>query len=207
MADKQKTRKEDDIRFFIEDANLFALWFLATPGYYANKDYIGMSDVSPLDRWHHSRVFNFLRKRLEMASVDFPPIGSYNDIPKEDLKLPIDTDEIREHSTENKEKIISASHAFLKDNFGLTEFDLISPHRHDIYNWIYIQPAFSEEELQKLHKQLDEYIEQFLNNELFVYDRNYLTFEKQKQAFIEKIREMGAYEKYGELLMKTMTES
>ena len=188
------TKKKDDseISYFMEDAILFSLWAFSNPNFYP-KEYFDVGDISPFDRWQYERVFDFLIKRLEMVGVAVPEIDYYSDIDEGTLK-PLSTENLKKQNVEIKK----AARKFLNNNFSIKEIKILAPIFHEIYEIIYFQPKFSKEDVKKMLKQIDEYIEKFLNNELFVYDRNYLSFEKQKQFFVGKIRKMSALEKYGE---------
>jgi hypothetical protein len=47
MKDEHKDKEEEDstISYFIEDANLFALWFLSNPGFHPSEGYFGMGEL------------------------------------------------------------------------------------------------------------------------------------------------------------------
>jgi len=157
-----------------------------------------MSEIVPSDDLWYKETFDFLTVNLQLANVPFPKIGSYNDIPDEELQLPPSESQLKNYTDEDKKQMIAASKKFMKDDFGLKELEMLGQIRGGIYRWIYIEPKFEKSDQEKISKHIDNYIDSFLNNELFVYDRNYLTFEKQKQVFIEKVRSMSAFEKYGE---------
>jgi len=193
-----KKKDDNEISYFIEDANFFALWYFTTPMFHTKDEHLTLRDISPNSRITYRGLFDFLRARLEMAGVEFPSIGSFSDVASEETYIPIRAEELKDHSEAEKKKIISASKKFIGDNFELKEFDLLTPFRYDLHSWIYIETDFSVEDVKKMKSHLDEYIDKFLNNELFVFDRNYLVFEKQKETFIEKVRGMSALEKYGE---------
>ncbi len=190
------TKKKDDsnlLDFFMEDAIFFSFWAFSNPSFYPREKYFGISEITPFHTWEYGRVFDFLVQRMKMADIPFPTIGYFSDTPSEELK-PLHNEKMQGKDPVKKEAAVK----FLNNDFGAKEVKALAPLVHKIYQWLYFMPKFSKSDVQKLVNQSDEYIQKFLNSELFVYDRNYLTFERQKQFFIGKIRNMAAFEKYGE---------
>lgn len=197
-----KKKEDNELSFFMEDATFFSFWAFSNPAFYPREKYFGISEITPLHTWEYRRVFDFLVQRMKMADVPFPMIGYFSDTPDTELK-PLHNEKTQGKDPSKKEAAIK----FLSNDFSVKEIKTLAPIADKIYQWLYFMPKFSKSDIQKLAKQSDEYIQKFLNSELFVYDRNYLTFERQKQFFIGKIRNMAAFEKYGELLKRCLTKS
>lgn len=194
------TKKDtNEIIYYIEDANLFTLWVFSYSSFYP-KEYFDIDDISPLrtfDSFDYKRVFNFLSTRLKMAEVNFPKSYLYNDVPPKEMILPIRDEELKDYPTKDVKEILDTSKKLIDKGVTLEEIELLETIRPNIRRYLYLQPDFSLDDRGKLKAHLDQYIELFLNNELYVYDRNYLAFEKQKQTFIGMVKKMSALEKYG----------
>ncbi len=197
MNTAKNSKKDSEIKFFIEDVNFYTLWVYSRPDFYP-KDYFGIGEISPLKDYDLKRVFNFLKTRLEIANVPFNEFFSYSDNDYKGAFMPPTEAMLKSYNSATKKKIIDACKKFQADKFGLEEIQMLMPVYGKLCDLFYICPDFTKEELVKLKQHIEDYIDLFLNNELFVYDRNYFVFEKQKQFFIDKIRKMTALESYGE---------
>ena len=195
---KKEKQPKKEINYFIEDANLFTLWVYSRPDFYPRK-YFGIGEITPLKDSNYQRVFNFLKTRLKISTVPFKSFSSYSDNVYADIKMPpaLTDERLKGYSEESKKKIIESSKKFQDNDFDLEDIEVLTPIFYSLHSLFCLQPDISQDDVVKLKKHMDEYIEMFLNNELFVYDRNYFNFEKQKQLFIEKVRKMSALENYG----------
>ena len=184
-----------EIHFFIEDANLYTLWVYSRPDFYPKADF-GILEITPL--WFdESRVFNFLKIRLEMAGVPFGNFLTYNDNDYAKAGLLLADEKLSEIDKKQQKIVKDAYKKFQDDDFGIREVDILSQHLHSLEHYFYFEPDYADGDLVKMREHIDEYIDLFLNTELFVYDRNYFIFERQKQIFVDRLKKMSAFDNYG----------
>lgn len=181
--------------FFIEDSKLYLLWVYSRPDFYP-REYFQIDAITP-ERYSDKSIFNFLRIRLELAGVPFDNFKAYNGNDYQKMGLPPSDEKLQDKNDKAKKAIRAAAKKFKSEKFGLNEIDTLLPYYYDLLSHFYLRPSYTQEQLTKIRSHIDEYIDLFLNSELFVYNKNYFTFEKQKQVFIERLRKMAAFENYG----------
>jgi hypothetical protein len=191
-------KKEDGMNFFTKDANFFLLWCFSSSKFWKEKDIITINDISPLSSYSRKKVLEFLKSRLDLDDILFPKIYRYSDTPIEEFTLKADDNRLKSYSDIDKNKLLASLKKFNKDNFNIDDLLLLASYRESILDYVYFEKEITNKEAELLNKQIDKYIDDFLDNELFVLDKNYYNFETNKQFFVNKIRKMNALEKYGE---------
>ncbi|MCX6793405.1 MAG: hypothetical protein NTY12_05315 [Candidatus Falkowbacteria bacterium] len=148
--------------------------------------------------WHYSETYEFLKKAFSKAGVKMGSIGRYSDVPDEDLHFPPSDERLKDYTLEEKQAILEACGSFVHDgDITIEQLDLLKPFFPSVLPQLYFQPDLSEKDISKLRAFLDEYIDRFLNGELIIYDKNCLTFERQKADFIQEVKFGQFLEKYG----------
>lgn len=132
-----------------------------------------------------------------MADVQFKSFNAYGDNDYSKMALPPTDATLKGCDDKQKKAILAACKKFRSEPFGLKEIDLLLPYYYSLFDYFYWRPSLTSTELAKIKTHINEYIDLFLNTELFVYNRNYFIFEKQKQVFIERLRKMSAIENFG----------
>ncbi len=184
------------MNYFLEDSNLYTLWVYSNPKFYP-AEYFGVRAIAPSKTVYISKVFSFLAEQLEAAGVPFDSFNSYHGIDYKEMGMPPTQKDLTDYSAKERQKILDACKKFKAHDLTLKEINILEPLYGDIYEHLYLQPELNQTHTKKLNDHIAKYIDQFINNELFVYDRNYFAFEKQKQCFIKKVKEMNALENYG----------
>ncbi len=186
-------------RYFIEDTQLYTRWVYASTKLHSN-GILRMDDITPLPSKSYRAAYFQLKHYLENLEIPFPKISSVVDPSNENYfneHIEITEEEHSEHGEDFTNQYREATNRFYKDTLTQEDIGTLSTLRPQIYEWIYLEPNIDERNILKLQKNIDGYIDDFLNNELFIFTRNYYKFEKQKELFIEKIRAMSALEVYG----------
>ncbi len=178
----------NELKFFIEDANFYTLWKYGTPRL-NDEDFYRLNEITPLPAYDLKRVYNFLEMRLELAGVEFSTIGFYSDKEtKKELNIPTNLSQAAKKSLQN----------LFKGTGNNKDINQMQDRLTNIFQQMYFQPDFSDEDLLKIKEHIDKYVDDFLNKDLFVFNTNYLSFEAQKSFFLNKIEKMKALEKFGE---------
>lgn len=189
-------KKEDEgINFFIEDANIFSLWVYSRPDFHP-REYFCINEITPLQH-EDKRVLRFLETRLKMAGVPFGSFVVYNNNDYSKIIMPPSDQAFKKLEQKVQESVLQSYEKLREGALSLKDFNILIPHLYTLPEYFGIQTNFKKGDVLKIRKHIDEYIDLFLNTELFVYDRNYFIFEKQKQIFIEKLKKMSALESYG----------
>lgn len=192
-----KPEETQESQFFIKDAYFFSLWVYATRDFWPQR-YFGFRDLCLCSMWHYSETYEFLKKAFSKAGVKMGSIGRYSDVPDEDLHFPPSDERLKDYTLEEKQAILEACGSFVHDgDITIEQLDLLKPFFPSVLPQLYFQPDLSEKDISKLRAFLDEYIDRFLNGELIIYDKNCLTFERQKADFIQEVKFGQFLEKYG----------
>lgn len=196
-----------DMEYFLEDSDLYTLWVYTETKFHPD-EYFGLKAIAPKKYPSASTVFTFLEEQLKAARVPFNTFHRYYGLEYKKMGIPPTKKDLEGYSATEKKKIHTACTKFKADDFGVKEIQVLDSIIDGIHDSLYLQPRYEKKELLKLQEHIDAYIDKFLNNELFVYDRNYFNFEKQKQCFIEKIKKMQALESYGKnfIVSETISE-
>lgn len=192
-----KLEKAQESQFFIKDGYFFSLWFYATRGFWP-KGYFGFRDLCLSESWHYPETYEFLKKSFAQAGVKMGSVSRYSDVADEDLHFPPSDASLKDYTLKEKQAILEACGSFVHDDdITIEQLDLLEPFFHSVLPQVYFQPDLSEKDVSKLRAFLDDYTDRFLNGELIIYDKNCLTFERQKAAFIQEIKVEKFLEKYG----------
>ena len=206
MKTQKVTKIKNELKFFIEDANFYTLWKYSIPAY--REVPFTLSNISPLPKQRHGNVFDFLEARLVMSKVKFKNIGIYYQDLKEHLGGTILSEKKKkDYNAKDLEKAEKGLNNLVEGVGNSSDIQNLRRTIWDIYDWAYFEPILKKEEMVHLSKQLDDYVDNFLNKELFVYNKNYLLFEEQKNYLFGKIEKMGAIDKYGANFIISDTQS
>lgn len=195
-----KENSQEKFIFYMEDAMFYALWKFVFPGLRSSNkaDYSDFSQLSPMSAYYAGKVFNLIETHIKAKKLNFPKLFLYSNVdPKEELHLPPSQDDLARYSENEKKEILQASNNILKDKFSIKDIKTLLHITSSFLNYIYFYTNIDKKTRLGIIEVLDDYINQYLNNQLLVVDRSYFTFEKQKQVFFEKIKKSDSIKKYG----------
>lgn len=159
--------------------------------------YIDIRDLFPNPRSYGGgeacvKLINFLK----LHHLSLKQTLLFSDIAEEDLALP--DDESLSHLSEKEQAGIKKSVRNIeRDKFTQKDIDAVLPHGTHFLSNVCFSASVTKEERRELLGSLDEYIQDFVDGDLVISERNALTFERQKDKFFHLILSSKMLEKYG----------
>lgn len=189
----KKTQTDNSVAYYIEDANIYTMWKLAQPELYAPKHFY-LSSISPI-RSGTEQVLPLIKRHFDAAGAELKNIGIYYGT--ESKRYPPKDEDLAKLSKDKQALVLKAFKVLNEGKGGLADVDALELAYYGVSGEIYFLPRIDEQMSKAIFAYIDKYIELFLNRELYVYDRNYWIFEKQKEYLVEKLRKARSLEKFG----------
>lgn len=193
---QEDLQKDWEKSYFMTDSTLYFWWVFSKQEFLPEiNDYFWMRDVLP-SGWNGEKFFRYLSKHIDIDKRF--DVGFYSDSGI-DAKIPKTKEEIWKYTPAQQKIIKYINKRFVDDKCLNTEAMIFAEQILEVSrgDQIYFRPDPSASHSDSTLKwKLDVYIKEFLAGELLVYNKNYYTFEKQKDLFIREIRAMKAFENY-----------
>lgn len=196
MAKTVKEQEKEE-EYFMADVRLFLLWRLSRASLLpTKKHYFTLDDLFSTYAYDDKLGFEDMRDNINVDNrfeVEF-----YSDS-KVFEWIPTDETLLTKFNKAYHKKILASAKNLRNNTFTSGDFTYLATALHyTAYDDLLFTPKEGvNQDDPVLHKQLDNYIQSFINGELLIYNVNYYNFQKQKELFIKLIRDMKAFEQYG----------
>src|SRR3989338_848428 len=192
----------DNVREYKKDGLLYSLWKYANASRLTGKSLIAFTDLSPLEGSERFAIFEFLNK-LKSLNIELKNITLHMDIYRGYCES--EYIGLAAYATQNPKKDLSKAiknlfknQATFNDVFKiLGEFSNLIPTTgiSGLLEFIEFSPNPSEKNIKPLKKELDAYLQFFIEDELSSYEfKNFYRFSKQKEIFLAQIKnEVSSY--------------
>lgn len=162
--------------------------------------YLAMRDLAPLWSKHtyvsKYRFLNFLDflKKNEITFVDWQ---IFADTTQKELLLPPSDASLSHIDKTGKDKVLESAGNIVRSDFSLEDMETLLPFSSSFISYICFAVEPTKKQYDLLRSFLNAYIQNFVDGQLSIVDRNAMIFEKQKDHFFALINKTKMYEKYG----------